>query len=1459
MIQINQVTEVTVASGHAKEYRAMNRILGSISMKPTRTKIAQLLGCVLLLAYFSPCSADIGYEYAEATPAVAPPMEGHWAFPEDAESAVRAEICQYYGVHHAYCSLATPNPVHCNVHDIVWDGVVVGKTADCSAPYDANHFPLSYDIRTSPVSHCNAPDNECYYIQANADPRTLCGDDCDGVGDPINPANASVTETVVDIPGIETSLPFRRFYNSAEALINTDPQGSVLSPGWRHSFSRRIVTVSAVASYSAYPLVQVNPDYSARYDDPGSACVNGFADVKSRVSTWANATANYANNNCFVSDGGAVIATLPIMFASGNVAPPSTPAPIGVDIVRDDGQLIHFTSDGTSFAPPPGISYTLEQSPLGYTLTDDDDAVEHYDTDGKLISVSSRAGVVQTLTYGATGRLATVTNSFGYSLSLTYNEDDRLAGVSANNGQPISYGYDYTGLRLGTVTQTDGTTQTYRYLNTNDPSIYLLQTKTNEDGAIESTWAYDTKGRATSERRNSLGSHTLAYNADGSATVTDPLTAVRTFTFGRYGNRNKITGISGSKCFTCVEDQATTYDFYGYVSSRTDYNGNVVRYTHDATRGLVTSRTEASGTPRERTVSTTWHSEFRLPLTTTEANRLTSYTHDVNGNVLTKTVTDTTVTPNVSRTWTYAYDQFGRILTEDGPRTDVSDTTTYAYYNCTSGAQCGQLHSLTNALGQVTTFDSYNADGQPTQVTDANGVVTSLAYDSRQRLTDRCNAGALPACTGGDKIHFDYWPTGLLRQVTFPDASYLAYSYTPASLLSRVDDGSGNRIDYFYDAAGNSTGERVQDHDGVLARAQSRSYNSFGQLSSVIGSAGTPAVTTSLGYDGNGNLTTMNAPLGRNSTHVYDELNRLAQSTDAGSGNTRYTYDTDDHVLSVVDAAGSTTQYQYDGFGEALTQLSPQSGSSTFTYDPAGNVSSRIDARGNSASYSYDAVNRVTQIAYADKTITFGYDAGIFGKGLLTSVADDHHSLAWSYDALGRVIGKGQTVGGTTLSIGYGYNNGKLSSVVTPSGQTVLYGFDANSHVSSVSVNGALVAGNVVYEPFGPVRGWTWASGQTETRLHDADGNFSAISGAEQTSYRLDNAFRITGITNANSPDESWGYAYDNLDRIVSATQPNQSLAWTYDAVGNRQSHVGGTQPSYSSGDIALTYNSQGRLSSYVGNTAVTYLYDALGERIQKSASTVVTMFAYDEAGHLIGEYSASGALIQETVWLGDIPIATLRPRIGGGLDVYNVHADHQNAPRAITRSSDNAIVWRWRADPYGTRRADENPSGLGNFVYNLRYPGQYYDLETGLNYNYFRDYDPAIGRYAESDPIGLNGGINTYAYANGNPLSLVDPYGLASIEAEIAEAIASGDTTVLESLLEGANPTQENLIRAAIDRLNSTADQLISKECQASVRGRFPKSVLNNTLKEIKELAKEGDSDARTAWKLLNDLRFKK
>jgi RHS repeat-associated protein len=175
---------------------------------------------------------------------------------------------------------------------------------------------------------------------------------------------------------------------------------------------------------------------------------------------------------------------------------------------------------------------------------------------------------------------------------------------------------------------------------------------------------------------------------------------------------------------------------------------------------------------------------------------------------------------------------------------------------------------------------------------------------------------------------------------------------------------------------------------------------------------------------------------------------------------------------------------------------------------------------------------------------------------------------------------------------------------------------------------------------------------------------------------------------------------------------------------------------------------------------ATTYLVNGLGQRVKK-ANGAETYFAYDEAGHLLGEYDGTGAAIQETVWLGNLPVAVVKPN-GASNDVFYVWPDHLGSPRLITDAA-NQSRWEWpNSDPFGNNAPNENPAGAGSFAYNLRFPGQYFDSETGTNYNLNRDYDPKLGRYLQSDLIGLSGGLNTYAYVGGNPLYWSDPLGLA-------------------------------------------------------------------------------------------------
>ena len=170
-------------------------------------------------------------------------------------------------------------------------------------------------------------------------------------------------------------------------------------------------------------------------------------------------------------------------------------------------------------------------------------------------------------------------------------------------------------------------------------------------------------------------------------------------------------------------------------------------------------------------------------------------------------------------------------------------------------------------------------------------------------------------------------------------------------------------------------------------------------------------------------------------------------------------------------------------------------------------------------------------------------------------------------------------------------------------------------------------------------------------------------------------------------------------------------------------------------------------------------LYNGFGQRVRKSSGAGVRHFFYAEDGiTLLGEYGPTGAAstVSETVYIGDTPVLVLR-----GGSVFYVLPDYLNTPRVV-RNSSGTTVWRWHSDAFGVAGPNENPGGVSLFSWNARFPGQYFDSEAGLYYNNARYYDAATGRYYSSDPIGLAGGLNTYAYVGGDPFSLVDIRGLA-------------------------------------------------------------------------------------------------
>lgn len=977
-------------------------------------------------------------------------------------------------------------------------------------------------------------------------------------------------------------------------------------------------------------------------------------------------------------------------------------------VFRPDGKRLVFTQSGMDWVAPADVMDRLTQTETGWTYTAaPNDEVEIYDVSGRLVSIANRAGVAHTLGYDGGGRLASVTHSLSSrTLAFSYDGADRIASMTDPAGKAFSYAYDATG-NLSSVTYpgaTDNPVRTYVYnesANTSGANLPAHLTGiVDENGNRFTTYQYAADGRAIStERSGGVFRYSVAYNGDGTSAVTDPLGTARILGSQAFQEVPRHTSVS-QPCDGCGLASSISYDTSGFLNGATNFNGVVFAYVHDA-RGLETSRTEASGTPQARTVTTQWHPSFRLPTLITEPGRSTSFDHDTSGNLLTRTVTDTAL--GSSRVWTRTYDSAGQALSVNGPRTDVVDVTTYTYYASDDPdlGKRGNLHTITNALGHVTVITAYDAHGQPLVIVDPNGLTTTLAYDERLRLTSRT--------VGGEVTGYDYYPTGLLKKVTLPDGSFLSYTYDAAHRLTDITDSLGNLIHYGLDAMGNRTLEEVKDPLGALKQTRSREFNSLNRLWKDIGALGQ---TTEYGHDDQGNVTSIDGPLAGTvdvTTQQYDALNRLKNVIDPDLGLTSYGYDGLDRLASVTDPRGLQTTYEVNALGDLKQQVSPDTGTTVNTYDSAGNLETSTDAKNQVTTYTYDALNRVSTITFHDGSKqVYTYDQGVNGLGRLAQIQDYDPQNAlvaqidYTYDAHGRVLTDTQAFDdwGTQHTTAYQYDSfGRLEKLTYPfsgptSGGAVNYSYDTQGRVSALSVTyydktllppatvTRTVVENVTYHPFGGVNGFQFGNGQSYSRPYDIDGRVASYTlGGTEYSLGYDDASRLTGLSEVGNPGNVNAYGYDDLDRLTSAVLPATTYGYSYDATGNRQTKTAGAgtdtyaYPGTSNrlasitpasgpvrtyvhdpvgsviddGKLQNVYDVRGRLiqSTNVAACLVSkFRVSALGQRVRKTVTTcdtqeliADTLYIYDLAGHLIAETTLTGQYKRAYLYLGDIPV----------------------------------------------------------------------------------------------------------------------------------------------------------------------------------------------------------------------------
>ncbi|MDE1465511.1 RHS repeat domain-containing protein, partial [Spartinivicinus poritis] len=328
-----------------------------------------------------------------------------------------------------------------------------------------------------------------------------------------------------------------------------------------------------------------------------------------------------------------------------------------------------------------------------------------------------------------------------------------------------------------------------------------------------------------------------------------------------------------------------------------------------------------------------------------------------------------------------------------------------------------------------------------------------------------------------------------------------------------------------------------------------------------------------------------------------------------------------------------------------------------------------------------------------------------------------------------------------------------------------------------------------------------WGNGILLSRSYDQDYRITGhlATGIDRRHFSYDDNSNITGIDRGVN---SQTFAYDALDRLEGETGSYGSKTYVYDELGNRLSrswklgdktetqtltyknnsnqldkienkavvHTESGHFKKYDGDV-YQYDPTGRLERVVngGRLKVYNYYDSFGRRIRRvDGSLYQDFYTYSNGGNLLSELSYFERDLKQTseyIWLGSMPIAHIAGK-DGKYTISFIHTDHLNTPRYATNDQ-KKVVWQWESDAFGVGDAEEDVDGDGiKTAISLRFPGQVYDKETGTYYNVNRDYNPRLGRYVQTDPIGLNGGMNTYAYALQNPNRYTDPEGLLAPQA---------------------------------------------------------------------------------------------
>ena len=808
--------------------------------------------------------------------------------------------------------------------------------------------------------------------------------------------------------------------------------------------------------------------------------------------------------------------------------------------------------------------------------------------------------------------------------------------------------------------------------------------------------------------------------------------ALREF-YDRLGNKLTLTRDSNANLTQIANPDGRyinlTYDSSNRVSQATDSIGRTVSYQYD-TAGRLAQVTDADGGIEKYTYDT---SNNLLTVTKPNGQLMVTNQYDAHNRVSQQTLAD----GGVYR-FAYTLDANGNVT-----QTDVTDPRGNVQRMVFNSS--GYVTSATNAVGlpeaQTTTFERQTGTNLLLSKTDTLGRKTAYTYDSLGNLTSAT------------------WLAGTSQAVTE------TYVYEPMfNQVTSYTDELGHTSAYKYDSFGN----RIEVDD-ALGNATRFAYNGQGQVTQITDPLNN---ATSLSYN-EGDLVAVTDPLGRTFNSYTDGAGRLLSIADPLGNLTRFDYSGRSLPIRRTDALGNTVSFAYDSNGNLTSLTDARNGQTTFTYDVKDRLVSKTDPLQKAEQYSYDGVDNLTQVTDRNgKIATFTYDglsrrtSAAYGQTLVGGNPSSPDATAtYTFDAGNRLTLVADSVGG---NISRTYDNlDRLSSETTPQG-SVSYAYDAASRRTSMTVAGQ-TAVSYAYDNANRLTGITQGSAQVSF-TYDADSRRASLTlpNGVATSYTYDVASQLTAISYVNGSTAlgNLSYAYDAAGRriqmggtLANMTLPAAMSSATYDA-NNRLTSWGGVSLAYdnngnllSDGNLVYSWDSRNHLSALAGGATATFTYDAAGRRSSKTIGTTSTGFYYD-GPNIVQEQS--GGTPSANLLTGGVD--QVFSRTDTSLGTRHFVTDAQGSTLALTDNSGTVQV-SYTYDPYGATAASGEANGNA-----VQYAGREND-GTGLYYYRARYYHPGFMRFASSDPIGFAGGVNTYAYVAGNPVSLADPFGLWSVQ----------------------------------------------------------------------------------------------